>query len=255
MLSLNQIRYYKIDGKRRKRECERTCLTLIRRLASQRSRFCLSDKNMNEKNPQVDVYLEDGCGRCKLYRTPQCKVNFWREELTLLRRIMLDCGLTEELKWSQPVYSFEKKNIGLITAFNDNCVISFFKGALLKDENKILEKPGEDSQAVRFVKFTDVKKIIDLELVLKAYLAEAIKIEKSGEKVKLKDISEREIPEELAAKFIENPDLKKAFEALTPGRQRGYYIHFLQPKQTKTRVERIVKCMPKIFVGKGFQDR
>jgi uncharacterized protein YdeI (YjbR/CyaY-like superfamily) len=210
---------------------------------------------MQNTNPKVDLYFADGCGRCDFYRTPKCKVNFWREELVLLRQIMLDCGLTEELKWKQPVYSFEKKNIGMITAFNENCVISFFKGALLKDENNILEKPGEDSQSVRLVRFTDTKKIIKLKPVLKAYLAEAIEIEKSGKKIKPKTIEEYDIPEELEAKFLENPEFKKAFQALTPGRQRGYYIHFSQTKQSKTRVERIVKCMPKIFTGKGFFDR
>lgn len=210
---------------------------------------------MNITNPKVDAYFVDGCGRCKLFRTPQCKVNFWREELAMLRQIVLECGLLEELKWSQPVYSFQQKNIGMVTAFNDNCVISFFKGALLKDENKILEKPGENTQGGRVVRFTDLQKIIELKPILKAYIFEAIEIEKSGERVKLKTMDEYEIPEELEAKFAENPEFKKAFQSLTPGRQRGYYLHFSQPKQTKTRVERIEKCLPKIFSGKGFQDR
>ncbi len=210
---------------------------------------------MNITNPKVDAYFEDGCGRCKLFRTPQCKVNFWREELAMLRQIVLECGLLEELKWSQPVYSFQQKNIGMVTAFNDNCVISFFKGALLKDENKILEKPGENTQGGRVVRFTDLQKIIELKPILKAYIFEAIEIEKSGERVKLKTMDEYEIPEELEAKFAENPEFKVAFQSLTPGRQRGYYLHFSQPKQTKTRVERIEKCQPKIFSGKGFQDR
>ena len=211
--------------------------------------------NRIKTNPKADAYFDAGCGRCDLVNTPKCKVNFWREEMALLRTIALEIGLTEELKWSVPVYTSEGKNIAIVAAFNDNCVLSFLKGSLLKDPHGILEKPGENSQVGRVVRFTDTKKVVELEAVLKAYLLEAIEIEKSGEKVKLKTIDEHEIPEELQNKFDEDPSFKAAFQALTPGRQRGYYIHFSQPKQAKTRIERIEKCKPKIFSGKGFFDR
>jgi uncharacterized protein YdeI (YjbR/CyaY-like superfamily) len=206
-------------------------------------------------NPKVDAYLVDGCGRCNLFRTPQCKVNFWREEMALLRQIVLECGLTEELKWSVPVYTFEDKNVLIVSAFNENCVLSFLKGALLKDEKKILEKPGENTQSGRVVRFTDLQKVFELETVLRDYIREAIEIEKSGEKVKFKEISEHEIPAELEAKFAENPEFNAAFDRLTPGRKRSYYIHISQAKQSKTRIERVEKCTPKIFSGKGFFDR
>jgi uncharacterized protein YdeI (YjbR/CyaY-like superfamily) len=206
-------------------------------------------------NPKVDGYFDAGCGRCELVNTPKCKVNFWREEMAVLRQIVLECGLTEELKWSVPVYTFDDKNVVIVGAFNDNCVLSFPKGALMKDPNGILEKPGKNTQAGRVVRFTDLQKVIELESVLKDYIREAIEIEKSGEKVQLKTIDEHEIPEELEAKFAENPELKAAFDRLTPGRKRSYYIHISQAKQAKTRIERIEKCIPKIFQGKGFLDR
>jgi uncharacterized protein YdeI (YjbR/CyaY-like superfamily) len=212
-------------------------------------------KEMNKMNPKVDAYFIDGCGRCKLFRTPQCKVNFWREEMALLRQIVLDCGLREELKWSVPVYTFEDRNVLIVSAFNENCVLSFLKGALLRDENKILEKPGENTQGGRVVRFTDLQKIVELETVLKDYIREAIEVEKSGEKVKLKTLDEHEIPAELEAKFAENPEFKAAFDRLTHGRKRSYYIHISQAKQPKTRIERIEKCVPKIFQGKGFLER
>lgn len=209
---------------------------------------------MNKRNPKVDAYFTAGCGRCQLVNTPECKVHNWDAELEKLREIILECGLTEELKWNHPVYTSQKNNIVLIGAFNENCVISFFKGALLKDANKILQKPGENTQAGRVVRFTGVRKIVELENVLKDYIFEAIEIEKAGLKVEFKKTSEYEIPEELQNKLEENPALKTAFEALTPGRQRGYILHFAQPKQSKTREERIKKCIPRILIGKGLND-
>lgn len=208
----------------------------------------------NRMNPKVDVYFTAGCGRCPLVNTPECKVNFWREELETLRAILLDCGLTEELKWSVPVYTFEKNNIVLIGAFNENCVISFPKGALLKDENKILSKPGENSQAGRVVRFTDVQKIIELENILKEYIHEAVEVEKAGLKVKYKETSEYEVPVEFETKLNESSALKSAFKHLTPGRQRGYLLYFSKPKQSKTRESRIERCLPQILIGKGLND-
>lgn len=210
---------------------------------------------MNKMNPKVDTYLAAGCGRCSLTNTPECKVHNWTQELAKLRKIVLDCGLNEELKWSQPVYTLDENNIILITAFKEYCCISFFKGALLKDENNILSKQGENVQSARIVKFTDVREIIELENVLKNYIYEAVEIEKSGLKVELKNVSDYEIPVELENKFVENESFRNAFFTLTPGRQKGYILHFSQPKQSATRTARIEKFIPQIFMGKGLHDR
>ena len=209
---------------------------------------------MNKMNPKVDVYFTAGCGRCPLMNTPQCKVHHWREELEKLRMIILDRGLTEELKWGVPCYTFQNSNIVLIGAFKEYCVISFFKGALLKDAEGILSKPGENSQAGRVIRFTDVREIAELEPVLKDYLDEAVEVEKAGLKVNFKKPAEFVVPEEFQNKLAVSPDLKNAFEALTPGRRRGYILYFSQPKQSKTRAARIEKCTPQILIGKGLND-
>lgn len=208
----------------------------------------------NKMNHKVDLYLEEGCGRCSLYRTPQCKVHNWTEELKHLRRIVLECGLDEEYKWSQPCYMYQKRNILLITAFRGFASIAFFKGALMADPDGILVAPGANSQSARQLRFTDVKRIIEMEPVIKAYIYEAIEVEKMGMKVNFKK-KPASIPEELQKKFDEIPELKSAFESLTPGRQRGYILHFSQPKQSKTRESRIEKSLVKIFNGKGINDR
>ena len=210
---------------------------------------------MTDMNPKVDSYLVVGCGRCPLVNTPECKVHTWTEEMKLLRNILLDSGLTEEVKWSMPCYTSEKRNIVLMSAFKEYCALSFFKGALLKDAKGILIQQTENTQSARQIRFTDVDEIVEMEPILKAYIAEAIEVEKAGLKVELKKTPEFSIPDELQKKFNEDPALKAAFEALTPGRQRGYILHFSQPKQSKTRVARIEKNIPKIFEGKGFQDR
>lgn len=205
-------------------------------------------------NPDVDLYLIDGCGRCPLGGTPECKVNNWQEELKQLRRIVLECGLTEELKWKVPCYTFQKKNVLIVAAFKEYCSLSFFKGVLLKDTHSILEKPGENSQSDRLIKFTNVQEIIKMEAILKAYIFEAIEVEKAGLKVNFKKNSEP-VPEELQKKLDEIPALKNAFEALTPGRQRAYILHFSQPKQARTRLSRIEKCIPQILDGIGLHDK
>lgn len=205
-------------------------------------------------NPKVDVYFTAGCGRCALMNTPECKVHNWDRELEKLRMIILDCGLTEELKWGVACYTFEKSNIVLLSAFNDYCAISFFKGALLKDADDILKKPGENTQAGRVIRFTDVREITKLEPVLKTYIYEAVEVEKSGLKVELKKNPEP-VPEELQNKLNDNPALKTAFEALTPGRQRAYILYFSQSKQSATRESRIERCLPQILIGKGLNDR
>ena len=211
-------------------------------------------------NPKVDTYLVEGCGRCPFYRTFDCKVHRWQQELKQLRRIVLDCGLTEELKWGMPCYTGlnkkgDPKNIVMVTAFKENCVLSFFKGSLLQDPLGLLKSPGENSQSVRMARFTNVEDILEMEDRLKAYIFEAIEIEKAGKEVEKKKISEFEIVEEFQQKLNENPYLKMAFEALTPGRRRAYLMHFSQPKQAKTRESRIDKCIPSIFEGKGLNDR
>ncbi|QSE98042.1 YdeI/OmpD-associated family protein [Fulvivirga lutea] len=203
----------------------------------------------------VDQYLLEGCGRCSLYRTPECKVHNWQKELKLLRKIALDCGLTEELKWSVPCYTFQNHNLAIVSAFKNYCSISFFKGALLNNESGLLEKPGENTQSARLIKFTNAKQIIEHEEAIKAHIYEAIEVEKAGLEVEYKKTSEYNIPEELQSALDNDPEFKAAFEALTPGRQRGYLLHFSQPKQSKTRASRIEKCKDKIFDGKGFNDR
>jgi uncharacterized protein YdeI (YjbR/CyaY-like superfamily) len=205
-------------------------------------------------NSKVDEYLAEGCGRCSLGGTPQCKVHFWPRELKFLRKIMLDCGLTEEVKWDVPCYTYQNSNIAIVAAFKESATVSFFKGALLSDSEMILEKPGEHTQAARLIRFKDIKKIAELEDTLKAYVFEAIEIEKAGLKVKSKPVSEFDVPEELTSAFKLNPDLKKAFNSLTPGRQKAYLLHFSSAKQSKTREARIEKWIPKIMMGKGFLE-
>jgi uncharacterized protein YdeI (YjbR/CyaY-like superfamily) len=209
---------------------------------------------MNRTNPKVEIYFKAGCGRCSLFNTPECKVHNWPEELAKLRQIMLECGLTEELKWGVPCNTFEGNNVAIIGAFKEYCSMSFFKGVLLKDTDGVLTKQGENSQAAQLIKFTDVRKIIESESVIKAYIREAVEVEKARLKVKFKETSEYAIPEEFQNKLAEIPALKSAFESLTPGRQRGYILHFSQPKQSKPRVERIKKCLPQILMGKGLND-
>lgn len=178
----------------------------------------------------------------------------WQKELICLRSILLDCGLTEELKWKQPCYSINTKNIALIAKFKDHCAISFFKGVLLNDVEKILVSPGENSQTVKYLKFTNLQEIIDLESTIKTYVFEAVEVEKAGLKAPFSKSKNLEYPEELTIAFNDNNLLKEAFEKLTPGRKRGYVIHFEQAKQSKTKVSRIEKCTPKILAGKGFND-
>ena len=204
-------------------------------------------------NPEVDKYLIDGCMRCKFGGTPECKVNNWQEELKALRMIVQDCGLTEELKWGVPCYTFQQSNVLIVSALKEYCAISFFKGVLLTDTHGILQKPGENSQSARVIKFTNVREIVEVEPILKTHIYEAIEVERANLKVKFKKNPEP-IPEEFQQRLYEDPALKAAFESLTPGRQRGYILHFSQPKQSKTRESRIEKCIPKIFEGIGLND-
>lgn len=206
-----------------------------------------------ELNSQVDKYLIDGCMRCKFGGTPQCKVNNWREELEFLRQIVLETGLIEEIKWGVPVYTYNGKNVVTVNALKESANIGFFKGVLLTDKHKILQQQG-NLQSDRLVKFRNVTDIEKLKDVLKEYIIEAIEIEESGKKVDFKKNPEP-IPDELVQIFESDSGFKKAFYALTPGRQRGYIIHFSQPKQSQTRVGRIEKCKQKIFNGVGLNDK
>ena len=179
----------------------------------------------------------------------------WKEEMTLLRNICLDCGLTEAFKWMHPCYTYKEKNVVLIHGFKAYCALLFHKGALLKDSENMLVQQTKNVQAARQLRFTSAKEIEELEATIKAYIFEAIEVEKAGLEVPMKKTSEYEYPEELLLKFKEDPSFKTAFEALTPGRQRGYLLHFSQAKQSATRISRIEKNIPKIFEGKGFNER
>jgi len=191
-------------------------------------------------NPNVDEYLS--------------KTKKWQEEFEKLRMFILDCQLTEELKWGVPCYTFQKRNIVLIHGFKEYCALLFFKGALLHDTHGILIKQTENVQAGRQIRFTNVREIVAMETILKAYIYEAIEVEKSGLEVNFKKNTEFIIPEEFQNKFDEIPALKTAFEALTPGRQRAYILYFSEPKQSKTRESRVEKCMQQILNGKGLND-
>ncbi|WP_342605645.1 YdeI family protein [Peribacillus sp. FSL E2-0159] len=194
----------------------------------------------NIMNPKVDEFLS--------------KAKKWKEEYETLRNIVLDCELTEEFKWMHPCYTFEKKNIVLIHGFKEYCALLFHKGALLQDAHGVLIQQTENVQGARQIRFTNVQEIVATETILKAYIHEAIEVEKAGLEVKFKKNTEFIIPEELQNKFDETPPLKTAFEALTPGRQRAYILYFSQPKQSKTRESRVEKFMQNILNGKGLKD-
>jgi len=200
-------------------------------------------------NPKVDFYF---------------RKEKWQKELEQLRKIILDCGLNEELKWGAPCYTLavphvqgkaaRKSNIVLIHVFKEYCAVLFFKGALLKDTEGILIQQTENVQSARQVRFTNVREVVKLKPILKAYIFEAIEVEKAGLKVELKKTAEYSVPEEFKKKLDKNAALKKAFHALTPGRQRGYLFYFSQAKLAKTRESRVEKCIPQILSGKGFDE-
>src|SRR5665647_311567 len=196
---------------------------------------------MNRMNPKVDFFFN--------------KAEKWQKELEQLRMIVLDCGLTEELKWGIPCYTFQKSNIVLIHVFKEYCALLFFKGALLNDANGILIQQTKNVQAGRQIRFTNVREIVELEPILKAYIHEAIEVEKAGLKVNYKKAAEFIIPEEFINKLEEVPGLQDAFDALTPGRQRAYTLFFSAPKQSKTRESRVEKCTQQILNGKGLNDQ
>jgi len=195
---------------------------------------------MNRMNPKVDFYFS--------------KAKRWQEEVEKLRMIVLDCGLTEELKWGVPCYTFQRRNIVLIHVFKEYCALLFFKGALLNDPNGILVQQTKNVQAARQIRFTNVREMVKMKAILKAYIHEAIELEKAGLKVNFKKTTEFIIPEEFQNKLDKIPSLKTAFDALTPGRQRAYILYFSAPKQSRTRESRVEKCMQQILNGKGLND-
>ena len=196
---------------------------------------------MNRMNPKVDWFFR--------------KAGKWQEEFEKLRNVILGCGLTEELKWGVPCYTFEKRNIVLMHGFKEYCALLFFKGALLKDAKGMLIQQTKNVQAARQIRFTSAREIVKMKLILKAYIREAIEVERAGLKVPLKKTKEFNIPEEFQNRMNKNPALKKAFNALTPGRQRAYILYFSAPKQSKTREARVEKSTPRILNGKGLNDQ
>jgi len=195
---------------------------------------------MNKMNPKVDFFFH--------------KSKKWQKELAKLRTIVLDCQLTEELKWGVPCYMLQKSNIVLIHEFKEYCAFLFFKGALLTDAKGILVQQTKNVQATRQIRFTNVQEIVEMESILKTYIHQAIEVEKAGLKVDFKKTTEFDIPKEFQNKLDEMPALKEAFEALTPGRQRAYILYFSAPKLSKTREARVEKCVDLIFDGMGLND-
>lgn len=207
-----------------------------------------------QTNPKVDPFFSLGCGRCPLGGTPQCKVHQWQEELQTLRGLLLASGLQEELKWGVPCYTLNGKNVAIISALKEYCAIGFFKGVLLSDPKKMLAAPGENSQSSRLIKISKLQEIIDQKLEIEALIQEAIAVERSGKKVDFTAKHALSYPEELLQVLADDAGFEAAFEALTPGRKRGYILFFSGAKQTATRTSRIHKCMPKIMAGKGLQE-
>lgn len=191
-------------------------------------------------NPQIDLLIE--------------KYDNWQEELTILRSILLNCGLDEEVKWGSPCYTVQGKNICILYALKECCGLSFFKGALLHDSHQILKKPGENTQSGRMLKFINTKDILSIQDIIKEYILEAIQIELSGVKVQLKRLEDQDTPIEFQDILQKRQDIQSAFKALTPGRQRAYLMFFSASKQSQTRINRIEKYIPRILDGKGMQD-
>ena len=208
---------------------------------------------MSFPNPLVDQFLVEGCMRCSLGATPACKVLLWTDILEFLRQLILETELQEERKWGVPTYTIKGKNVVMLGVFKDSCVLSFIKGQLLPDPKGLLALPGPNSREGRILRFTQLNQATLLENDIRNFLQEAIQVERSGKKSETAP-PPQVLPDELLQKFAEHPGLEPAFFALTPGRQRGYLIHFSGAKQSPTRLSRIENCIPKIFEGKGMMD-
>ena len=201
----------------------------------------------------ISEFFSIGCGRCSLVGTPQCKVMTWNEELHVIRDIILTTGITEERKWGVPCYTDNGKNIILLSALKDAATLSFLKGSLIDDVHGMLIAPGKNSQSARYMKFTTIEEINTTKPIIVKYIEQALEIERNGKKVEFKK-EDDPIPDELTEAFEKNPPLKTAFYALTPGRRRGYLLHFNQAKQSATKISRINANMKKIMSGKGFNE-
>lgn len=209
---------------------------------------------MNATNPQVDQFLLEGCMRCPKGATPACKVHQWTPILEQLRQFLLETELVEERKWGMPTYTLNGKNVLMLAVFNESCALSFLKGILIEDPEGLLEFPGPSSQHAKFLRFTSNDQVTPRETWIRNFIRQAIDFEKKGTKVEAPRQTGMEIPDELTEKFNEHEGLEKAFFALTPGRQRGYLIHFTGAKQSATKLSRIEKFVPKIMDGKGMLD-
>lgn len=209
---------------------------------------------MNRKPTSAEEFIERGCGRCDRWNTPQCSVRLHAPIVEKLIDLMRSSGLREEIKWSTPCYTYDGKNIAIIGAFREYCVLSFFKGALLHDPNGILQKPGKNTQAARVIRLTDVHKVVENKSYLLGLIKQAIEIEKSGEKFHFEHKSTDTVVE-FSEKLHSYPELRKAFENLSPGKQKAYLLYFAEPKTRETRLRRIEKCIPLILSGKGLYDK
>ncbi|RME22308.1 MAG: hypothetical protein D6798_16115 [Deltaproteobacteria bacterium] len=202
----------------------------------------------------ADSYLQHGCGRCERFRTPQCKVHQWTEPLVALRALLLETELREEMKWGSPCYTLDGRNVVMLTAFQDFCCLAFFKGALLTDEDGLLDAPGANSRAVRQLRFTSAEQVHRRQGLVKRLLDEAIALERAGARVPVRE-SPEPVPVELEEVLDADPRLRAAFDALTPGRRRSFILYVSGAKQATTRTRRAQRCIPKILEGKGFHER
>ena len=203
----------------------------------------------------VESYLAEGCGRCDKYRTPECKVHLWTDALVALRGLLLDTELEEAMKWGSPTYAWNGKNVLMLVSRADHCSLSFFKGAGLDDPEGVLESPGPNSRFARYLKFDSVDDVMARYDQARGFVLDAIEFERAGKKIEVPDGRPEPIPDELADRLAADADLREAFDALTPGRQRSYILHIGGAKQAATRERRVDKCAPKIFTGKGFNER
>lgn len=205
-------------------------------------------------NTSVDSYLRDGCGRCEHFRTPACKVHRWTDVLEALRALLLESGLVEEMKWGSPCYTLNGKNVVMLASLKDHCALSFFKGAALADEDGLLRRPGPNSRYARYLEFRSAEDVEQLRVQATRFVQQAIEVQRAGIEVAPGEASEP-APIELENRLAADPELRQAFESLTRGRRRSHILYVSGAKQSATRERRVEKCAPKIFAGKGFNER
>ena len=214
----------------------------------------VAKRNLRMNRESVDAYLRDGCGRCEHYQTPQCKVHAWTDALRALRAAALDAGLAETMKWGSPCYTLGDANVAMIVAFRDSCAISFFQGAGLDDSEGVLEAPGPNSRFGRYFRFRSADEVAARRATLDHLLAQAVALARAGTRLDVAPAREP-VPEELERVLTADPALRRAFDALTPGRRRSHILHVAGAKQSETRARRAEKCAPEIRAGRGFQER